>query len=179
MPNHFFAFWRTCLLAKLGIAVWLATAATPARGDETRIETLSLAPIPESATIEIRLPVEEGSDDLQLSVVLAAEFAILLTEMGFEVVERGAELLFRFNAEEPTYAQVPARIEFVRADIDDMRVSQGDPDTFQLRVGVARERRPPMWAGFVQRSIQGAERREAYIRMANDVMVFWGRTHKE
>jgi hypothetical protein len=59
-------------------------------------------------------------------------------------------------------------------------VTQDDPDTFRLRVSVARPKRPPLWTGFIVSSIRGSsERREAYLSMANEIMRFWGRTHQE
>jgi hypothetical protein len=169
-----------------------------ARANETTIATMSLATLPEATTIEIRLPVEEGSDDLPLSVTLASEFAILLTELGYTTVERGGELIFRFVSEEPTYAQrgsdrrhtnLPAesslnrkrsaRTHGVLTLASQITVAQDAPDTFRLRVSVARPKRPPLWTGFIVRSIGGAERRETYLSMAKEIMRHWGKNHQE
>ena len=58
-----------------------------AEAAETKIRTLSLAPLPAATTIEIRLPAEESADDLRLDVTLADHFSVLLTELGYTTVE--------------------------------------------------------------------------------------------
>ncbi len=161
---------------------------------ETKIRTLSLAPLPEATTIEIRLPVEDGSDDLRLAVTLADHFSALLTELGYTMVEGDGELVFRFAAEEPTYAQKgdrsrhasPAagktRADGYRAELYPVAfaslvaLSKSDQDTYRLRVSVARARKPPLWTGFIERSVRGAERQATYLSMADALLALWGRT---
>jgi len=160
---------------------------------ETKIRALSLARLPTDTTIEIRLPVEEGSDDLRLSVLLADHFALRLGEMGYEPVEIDGALILRFSAEEPTYAQhqdpldraslatgdgingLPARVVPIA---DNKRVlTQSAEDTYRLRVSVARDRKPPLWTGYIVRSVAGAERPAVYLKMADELLAFWGRDY--
>ncbi len=166
-----------------------------AEAAETKIKTLALAPIPEATTIEIRLPVEEGSDDLKLAVTLADHFSVLLTELGYMTVEVDGELIFRFAAEEPTYArghgssnQAGLALEEERASPHSSgfhpvayagraALSKSDEDTYRLRVSVARARKPPLWTGYIERSAGGAERQTTYFSMADALVAFWGRTY--
>ena len=55
------------LLRPLLLVLFVAVSVGNAAAAETRIKTLALARVPEATTIEIRLPVEEGSDDLGLA----------------------------------------------------------------------------------------------------------------
>ena len=168
-----------------------------ARAAETRIRTLLLAPLPEATTIEIHPPVEDGSDDLRLAVALADHFSILLTALGYTTVEVDGELLFRFAAEEPTYAQgdgpyhhgglaagwkqadgLPGESYSVKlASL--AAVSESDEDTYRLRVSVARIGKPPLWTGYIERSLRGAERKAAYFKMADALLAYWGKTHAD
>ncbi len=161
---------------------------------ETKIRTLSLAPLPEATTIEIRLPVEDGSDDLRLAAFLADHFSALLTELGYTIVEGDGELIFRFAAEEPTYAQGGGRSRHAspatgKKPADGYRaglypiafsslaaLSKSDQDTYRLRVSVARARKPPLWTGYTERSVRSAERQATYISMADALFALWGRT---
>lgn len=176
---------------------WLCAAAlvlmlfNPASASETRIAALALADIPDAATIQIRLPVEEGSDDFELSVVLGAAFESLLAELGYTTVEGDAELIFRFAADEPAFAQagdlwhraaftggvggVPR--ERVSIPIGKTIITRDDTETFRLRVSIARASRPPLWTGLIERPAGGGERRTVFLEMANEIMKFWGMNH--
>lgn len=162
---------------------------------ETKIQTLSLAPIPEEATIEIRLPIEEGSDDLKLSVFLADHFSVLLTDLGYTTVEADGELVFRFAAEEPTYAHWDGGARHLslalgRSQPDGLppgyhrvsraspaALSESDEDTYRLRVSVARASKPPLWTGYIERSVSGAERQATFFSMADELLTHWGQTY--
>jgi hypothetical protein len=164
---------------------------------ETKIRTLSLAPLPEATTIEIRLPVEEGSDDLGLAVTLANHFSVLLTELGYTIVEVDGELIFRFIAERPTYAQGDGRSRHTGLAIDKTQadghrsgfpsvalaslaaLSKSDQDTYRLRVSVAQARKPPLWTGYIEHSVRVAERRAIYVSMADALLALWGRTYSD
>ncbi len=184
------AGWFLCI-------VFSAATIGDARAAGTKIRTLSLAPLPKAATVEIRLPVEEGSDDLGLAVTLADHFSVLLMKRGYTTVAVDGELIFRFAAEEPTYAQGEGRprhagpaIDTDQADEDragfrsgafasPAALSVSDQDSYRLRVSVARARKPPLWTGYIERSAKGAERRAIYVSMADALLKFWGQTHSK
>ena len=176
-------------------ALLLATTHTNAGATGTKIETLSLARIPVDTTVEIRLPLDEGPDDIGLTTKLGRYFAEALTDLGYTLVAGDGELIFRFAAEEPTYASGDSRFrhswappnetgaEASRGEIlqvahsDQTILAQSDGDLYRLRVSVARERKPPLWAGYIQRSVKGADRLETYSSMAKALMALWGRSH--
>lgn len=186
-----------CLVIALLCIVLSGAILGDAGAAETKIRTLSLAPLPEATTIEIRLPVEDGSDDLRLAVTLADHFSALLTELGYTMVEGDGELIFRFAAEEPTYAEKGDRSRHANPATGKMRadeyraglypvefsnlaaLSKSDQDIYRLRVSIARARKPPLWTGFIERSVRGAERRVAYLSMADTLMALWGRTFSD
>ena len=192
------AFWPR-LLANLSHSVlcvtFLAIIFSDAKADETKIAALSLAPIPEATTIEIQVPVEEGSTDIRLIVYLVDHFSKLLKEWGYTVVFGNSELIFRFSAEEPTYAQWENRTRHTRQAIGTKRnagylaeifpvtlinngiLAESDRDTYRLRVSVARARKPPLWTAYIERSGRVAERPEIYLDMADAVMALWGQTY--
>ena len=198
LTSRVFGPLNTKLVSWLFAMILVTALPSTTSANETSIATMSLASIPKATTIEIRLPVEEGSDDLPLSVTLASEFAVLLTELGYKTVERGGELIFRFIPEEPTYAQRGGNRHHANLPVDSplertndarnngilmlasqIKIAQDDTDTFRLRVSVARPKRPPLWTGFIVRRVQGAERRKTYLSMATEIMRYWGKDHLE
>jgi len=188
-------FFSRGLARSLLAAFLLATAFGNADAAGTKIEILSLARIPMGTTVEIRLPVGDGPDDLGLTAKLARYFSDTLTELGYSLVAGDGELIFRFAAEEPTYALGDSQYQFsrkpshetwadaYRADIlrvsyaDQTILGQSNRDLYRLRVSVARERKPPLWAGYIERSVKGANRLETYSSMAKALMAHWGRSY--
>lgn len=186
---------RPLAIVPLLCIVFGAAILGDARAAETRIRSLLLAPLPEATTIEIHLPVEEVSDDLRLAVALADHFSGLLTDLGYTTVEVDGELVFRFAAEEPTYAQGDGRSRRGGLAPGNKRpdgppgasypvtlaslaaLSESDEDTYRLRVSVARVRKPPLWTGYIEHSLRGAERKATYFKMADALLAYWGKTH--
>lgn len=171
-----YLWWSAALVT--GVLVLLATNGL-AKAGEPRIAALSLAAIPDDATVEIRLPDERPSDDLGITVQLANHLAILLAERGYRPVDDAGELIVRFVAEEPTYAfrdDTPESgllpVSFER----EQRLTQSDPDRLRLRISVTRATRPPLWTGVIERLAKGGERSEAYLGMADALMKHWGTT---
>ena len=194
-PQEAWRFLGRGLAGSLLAAFLLATAFGHAGAAGTKIETLSLARIPVGTTVEIRLPVDEGPDDLGLTARLARYFSDALTELGYTLVAGDGELVFRFAAEEPTYALGDSPYRHSRrptyepsaganrakihqaAYTDRTLLAQSDRDLYRLRVSVARERKPPLWAGYIERSVKGADRLETYAGMAKALMAHWGRSY--
>jgi len=178
----------------LGAFLFAAISENASAASE-KIETLSLARIPIATTVEIRHPIEEGSDDLGLTVSLAGYFSNNLTERGYTLVAGDAELIFRFDAEEPTFAQLDDRSQHARLGADEMwfdrhgagiqlvasadtvELAESHVDTYRLRVSVARARRPPLWTGYIERSVAGADRRLTYLTIAKRLMAHWGQSY--
>ena len=104
-------------------------------------------------------------------------------------------MIFRFAAEEPSYAQGDGRFRpeglatgktgadgqgagsypLARASL--AALSKSDRDTYRLRVSVARARKPPLWTGYIERQVRGAERQATYLGMADALTAYWGRNH--
>ncbi len=170
---------RLALILATGVLFLLAAAGTAMTG-ETRIAALSLATIPEAASIEVQLPTEGQSEDLGLSIKLANHLAILLAERGYRRVDGFGELVLRFAAEEPTYAtredQPNGSLQAVSLDPKE-RLAQSDPDLLRLRISVAQTNRPPIWTGVIERFARGADRDSAYLDMVDALMVHWGKTY--
>lgn len=189
--------WRLniTLAASVLCLILISSIGSAADAAPKKIKTLSIAPIPEATTIEIRLPVEEPSDELRLAVKLADHFSNLLGALGYKTVKGDSELILRFEVEEPTYAGRSNNFRFgskineqnlIQRTSQEVRplvhtnlaaASDGNDDTYSLRVSVAQARKPPLWIGFVEQSVKGAERQDVYLRMAEELLEFWGKTH--
>ena len=159
---------RLALILVTSVLFLLAAAETAVTGG-TRIATLSLADIPEAASIEVQLPTEGQSEDLGLSIKLANHLAILLAEKGYRPVDGFGELVLRFAAEQPTYAsredQPNGSLQAVTLDIKE-QLAQSDPDLLRLRISVAQTNRPPIWTGVIERFARGTDKDRAYLDMA-------------
>lgn len=197
-PKVPYMAWRCFArgLARLLLAAFLLAAAFGHAGAAgAKIETLSLARIPVGTTVEVRLPADEGPDDIGLRAALARYFSEALAQRGYTLVAGDGELIFRFAAEEPTYAQGDSpyrygrtptyeswagsgRAEIHKAGYSGQgNIAQDDEDLYRLRVSVARERKPPLWAGYIERSVKGADRLDTYSSMAKALMAHWGRSY--
>ncbi len=151
---------RLAFILVTGVLFLLAAAGSAMTGG-TRIAALSLADIPEAASIEVQLPTEGQSEDLGLSIKLANHLAILLAERGYRPVDGFGELVLRFAAEEPTYAsredQPNGSLQKVSFDTKE-RLAQSDPDLLRLRISVARTKQPPIWTGVIEHFARGRDK---------------------
>lgn len=165
-----------------------------AKADETKIAALSLAPIPERTTIEIRLPAERETSELRLDIFLSDHFAELLAAKNYDVVDGDGELIFRFSIEEPTYSHLsdprntPVHASWRARDRSflqpiahsmDVQFVENPRDRFRLRVSVSRPTKPPLWSAVIERSVSGVELPAAHLKMADAVMVLWGQTFSQ
>lgn len=161
----------------IGVNLLLATPGV-GHADNLRMDTLSVAAIPDRATVEVRLPEAGPSGDPDVTNDLAKRLAVILKERGYRPVDRSGELIVRFVAEEPTYASLQRTADNVhKIDFNPAEgLTLSDPDRRRLRISVARPAQPPFWTGVIERDVKSGEPLEVYLSMTNALMRHWGKT---